>query len=69
MIAPTSETRNVASDKPSGQQGSDDADHHVEQDALLSVGTHDDAGEPAHDAADDQPNQNAHRTLLPAAKV
>jgi hypothetical protein len=44
----------------SGEQRADDTDNDVEQDALLRVGAHDDAGEPAHHAAHDQPDENTH---------
>jgi hypothetical protein len=38
----------------------DDADEHVRNEAHLSIGLHDDAGEPADDAADDQGNDQSH---------
>jgi hypothetical protein len=36
------------------------SDHDVEDDALLGIALHDDAGQPAYDAADDQPDDDAH---------
>src|SRR5690606_34776079 len=53
-------------DQPAADQGADDADDDVEQDALLRVRLHDHAGEPADDAAHDQPNDETHHdsTLL-----
>ena len=39
-----------------GDNGADDADDNVENDALLSVSAHDHAGEPAQDTTDDEPN-------------
>ena len=38
----------------------DDADDDVEDDPLLPVRLHDDAGQPADDAADDQPDDETH---------
>lgn len=50
-------------DQEARKKRADDADHDVEQDALLSVGAHDDACQPADDAADDEKNDKAHNTL------
>src|SRR3546814_12773839 len=36
------------------QEGADDADHDVQDDALLRIGAHDDARQPAADAADNK---------------
>src|SRR5690606_28726788 len=47
-------------DEPAADQCTDDADDHVEQDPLLGVRPHDQAGEPADDAAHDQPNDQTH---------
>src|SRR4249919_1174571 len=47
-------------DEPARQQGADDADHDVEEDALGGIALHDDAGEPTNDAADYQPNDKVH---------
>ena len=67
MIAPTSETRNevdverrlvdvaAVEDQPADERA-DDADDDVEQYALLRVGAHDEAGQPADDAADHEPD-------------
>lgn len=50
--------QNQAADKRA-----DDADDDVQEDTLLCVGPHDDAGKPAHNAAHDQPQDNAHDVL------
>src|SRR6185436_18459998 len=42
------------------QERADDADDDVEDHAHLVVPPHDDAGEPAEDAADDQPKEKGH---------
>src|SRR5690606_24311927 len=45
---------------PAANEGADDADDDVEEDALLAIGLHDHAGNPADDAAYDQPNDDTH---------
>src|SRR5690606_23696538 len=50
-------------DQPSTDKRTHDADDDVEQDALLSVALHDDACQPADDAADDQPDDDSHACL------
>src|ERR1041385_8428632 len=45
------------------EERADDADHDVEDDALPVVRLHDDAREPAEDAADDEPHNESHRLL------
>ena len=42
------------------EERADDADHDVEEDALLGVGLHHDAGQPADDPAHDQPYDQTH---------
>src|SRR3954447_2346892 len=54
-------------DHPATDEGADDADDDVQQDALLAIGTHDQAGKPADDSTHDQPNEKAHDALLNAA--
>ena len=43
-----------------GDHGTNNADDDIEDDALLSVGAHDEARKPAADTADDQPNDDTH---------
>src|SRR5690606_2578231 len=50
--------------QPATKQGADDADHDVEEDTLLGVGLHDEAGDPADDAADNQPNDETDHAVL-----
>src|SRR5690606_23130 len=50
-------------DQPATDQGADDTDDDVEQDALLTIALHDDACQPADDAADDQPDEDSHACL------
>src|SRR5690606_15330399 len=50
--------------QPSTKQGADDAHHDIEQQALLSVGAHDETGEPAEDAAYYDPDNEVHAFLL-----
>jgi hypothetical protein len=54
-------------DEPAADEGADDADHHVEEDALLLVRVHDEAGEPTDDTANDEPDDEVHMSLLPQA--
>src|SRR3546814_4859463 len=51
-------------EQETAEQRADDTNNDVEQDALLGVGAHDDAREPADDAPDDQCNDEIH--LLPS---
>lgn len=51
-------------DQPAPDEGADDADDHVQKDALLSIRLHDEAGEPAHDTAHDEPENEIHTRLL-----
>src|SRR5207342_3908782 len=46
--------------QPAAQERADNADDHIEQDALLRIRPHDQAGEPADDAAHDQPDDDVH---------
>jgi hypothetical protein len=46
--------------QPSTQQRARDADHHVEQYSLLSVGAHDEAGNPADDSTNGEPDDDVH---------
>ena len=41
----------------------DNADDDVEEDALLPIGPHDDAGKPADHATDDKPHDDTHKSL------
>jgi hypothetical protein len=50
---------------PEPEQRPDDADDDVRDDPHLSVGLHDQAGEPTHDAADDQRHDPVHRSPPP----
>ena len=47
-------------DQQTADESADDADDDVEDDPLLAIGAHDQAGEPTHDAADDQPDDDSH---------
>src|SRR3546814_6547426 len=38
----------------------DNADHDIEDDALLTICPHDDAGKPSDNAANDEPHDNSH---------
>src|SRR3546814_18966113 len=38
----------------------DNADHDLEDDALLTICLHDDAGKPSDNAANDEPHENSH---------
>ena len=51
-----------------GDDRADDADHDVQQDALLGVRAHDQAREPAHDATDDQPDLDKKGVFTAKAK-
>ncbi len=51
-------------DQPSADQCADDADHDVEDDALLGVGAHEHACDPADQAAHDEPYDDAHDSCL-----
>ena len=48
--------RRAAAEQETGDRRADDADDDVEKDALLSIGAHDHAGQPAANATDDQPD-------------
>jgi uncharacterized protein YggE len=50
----------AAAEQKPGDDRSDDADDDVEDDALLSVGSHDEARKPATNTANDQPDDNSH---------
>src|SRR5687768_5812737 len=50
-----------AAEQEAPEQRADDADDDVEQDALLRIGTHHDAREPADDAADNERKNETHR--------
>src|SRR3546814_5637015 len=44
------------------KKGTDNTDYYNKQNALLSVGPHQNAGQPAENAPNDQPNDEIHRT-------
>src|SRR5690606_34867625 len=50
--------------QPATKPRADDADDHVEEDTLLDVGLHDEAGDPANDAADNQPDDETDHAFL-----
>src|SRR5579884_2174266 len=52
-----------AAEQPRDERA-DDADDDVEDDSLLGVGSHDQAGEPSDNAADDQPDDDVHEASL-----
>src|SRR5688572_20978964 len=55
--------------EPAAQQGADDPDDDVEEEALLRVGLHDEAGYPTDDAAYDQPDDEIHLELPDVTNV
>ena len=55
-------------EQQAGDDGTDDADNDVEDDALLGVGSHDEACKPAANTADDQPDDYTHE-LFPSCFV
>lgn len=46
--------------EPSAQQGADDSDDDVQEEPLLRVGLHDEAGYPSDNPAHDQPDDQVH---------
>ena len=50
----------MRADEPAAEERADDADHDIEKDSLTAVGAHHDAGKPADDAANDQPQDESH---------
>src|SRR3546814_1438139 len=44
------------------KKGTDNTDYYIKQNALLSVGPHQNAGQPAENAPNDQPDDEIHRT-------
>src|SRR5688500_11847030 len=46
--------------EPSAQQGADDADDDIQEEPLLRVGLHDEAGYPSDNPAHDQPDDQVH---------
>src|SRR6187551_1340321 len=50
--------------QPTTQNGTHDTHDDVQDDSLTTVASHHDAGQPAHDSTDYQPQNDSHRYLL-----
>src|SRR5690348_14660720 len=51
-------------DQPGAQNRADDTHDDIEDDALTGITAHDEAGQPADDTTDDQPQNDTHLVLL-----
>src|SRR5215831_11192757 len=49
-----------------GDQGADNPHHDIQEQALLRIGAHDEAGNPPQDTPDDNPQNQVHGAILPA---